>query len=224
MKTIIAGVSAAALLAVAGAASAQEFSAEIAVTSDYVWRGASQSDGDPAVSGGVEFSYGSFYAGTWASTVDFGDGTDAEWDFYVGFAPTVGVFDLDFAVTQYTYVGDPSGSDYDFLEFKAGASTAVTPELTLGAEVHYSPDFTGGAGDATYLEANFAYDFTPQWAVSGGLGHQWVSGGDYVNWNLGVTWAFSEIVGLDVRYHDTDVHGWGPAFGERVAVTLTAAF
>lgn len=224
MKIMLACAASVTLLAGAGSTLAQDFSANVAVTSDYVWRGVSQSNGDPAVSGGLDVGYGDFYAGTWASSVDFGDDTDAEWDFYVGYAPTIDIFDLDFAVTQYAYVGAPDGSDYNFLEFKAAASTALTPALTAGIEVHYSPDFTGGLGDAAYLEGAFHYDVSPTWSVSGGLGHQWVDGGDYVNWNLGVAWAFMESLALDVRYHDTDAHGWGSIYGKRAAVTLAAAF
>lgn len=227
MKTTItrtmAGTLAAAATALAGAATAQEFSTNIAVTSDYVWRGASQSDGDFAVSGGIDYTHGIFYAGTWASTVDFGDGTDAEWDFYLGITPSAGGFDWDVGVTFYTYVGDPSGSDYNFTEFKVAAERSDGP-LTWGGELHFSPNFTGGAGEALYAQANLAYEVAPSWSVSAALGHQWLDGADYLNWNLGVSYAINDTFGIDVRYHDTDVHAWGSIFGDRVAVTLTAGF
>ena len=74
MKRLIACACSAAVLALAGTVSAQEVSFNIGATTDYVWRGVSQSSEDPALSGGVDFSFGQFYAGTWASTVDFGDG------------------------------------------------------------------------------------------------------------------------------------------------------
>lgn len=226
MRTKFACVCSAVILAMAsaGAASAQEFSFNAAVTSDYVWRGASQSNEDAAIQGGVDFTAGSFYAGTWASSVDFGDGTDAEWDFYLGFAPSMGGLDWDFGVTRYTYVGDPDGSDYDFTEFSVGLARAVG-EVTVGAKVAYSPDFYGAEDEATYLEGSFEFPAAANLTISGAVGHQWVeSGADYISWNLGGTYALNEVFGLDVRYHDSGDRGWGPLYDGRVSVSLTAGF
>ncbi len=57
-----------------------------AVASDYVFRGVSQTESDPAVSAGVDVTQGLFYAGAWAGNVAFaGDAdTDAEIDLYAG--------------------------------------------------------------------------------------------------------------------------------------------
>ena len=64
-------------------------------TSDYVFRGVSQTDNDPTIQGGADLSYGILYAGVWASGLDFGDdptvsGSDAqiEIDWYGGIKPT----------------------------------------------------------------------------------------------------------------------------------------
>ncbi|GAD57769.1 hypotheical conserved protein [Brevundimonas abyssalis TAR-001] len=221
---MIASVCSAAVLALAGAASAQDFSFNLTATSDYVWRGVSQSDEDFAIQGGVDYESGIFYAGTWASTVDFGDDTDAEWDIYLGVAPSVGGFDWDFGITHYMYLGDPDGSDYDFTEASAAVSRAIGA-ATYGLKLAYSPDFFGAEDDATYLEANFAVEPAPQWSVSGAVGQQWVdSGADYLSWNLGVGYAFNDVFGVDLRYHDTDEHNWGDIFDSRVVLSLTAGF
>ena len=224
MKTVIASVCSAAVLALAGAASAQDVSFNLTATSDYVWRGVSQSDEDFAIQGGADFESGIFYAGTWASTVDFGDETDAEWDIYLGVAPSAAGFDWDFGVTHYMYMGDADGSDYDFTEASAAVSRAIGA-VTYGLKVAYSPDFFGAEDDATYLEANFELEPAPQWSVSGAVGQQWVdSGADYLGWNLGVGYAFNDVFGLDLRYHDTNEHDWGDIYDSRVVVSLTAGF
>ncbi len=49
------------------------YSFNIDGTSDYVFRGISQTVNDPAVQGGVDLGYGIIYAGAWASGLDFGD-------------------------------------------------------------------------------------------------------------------------------------------------------
>lgn len=64
-----------------------DVSTNIAVVSNYLFRGVTQTDGSPAVQGGIDFEHASgFYAGTWASNVDFGDEISYELDLYAGFA------------------------------------------------------------------------------------------------------------------------------------------
>ena len=118
-------------------AKAQDVSANVAVTSDYVFRGVSQTQENPALSAGVDLTGSGFYAGGWASNVDFGDDTDAEVDLYAGYRPEVAGYALDFGVIGYLYAGQPDGADYDYVEFKAAASRAVGP-ATLGAAVYLS--------------------------------------------------------------------------------------
>ena len=225
MKRVLIGASALVLIA-AGSAQAQsqpEVAFNIGVVSDYVFRGASQTNEDPAIQGGVDVTFGGgFYAGTWASTVDFGDDTDAEVDLYGGYRTEAAGYALDFGVLGYLYVNEPGAADYNFVEFKAAASRAVGP-ATLGAAVYYSPDFFGADDAATYLEANAAYALADKWTVSGAVGHQWLDvTDDYTTWNLGLAYALTDNLAVDVRYHDTDVDG--PLTDDRFVVGLKAGF
>ena len=47
---------------------------------------------------------------------------------------------------------------------------------------------------------------------------------DYTTWNLGAAYQLTPNLALDVRYHDTDQHGFGDGYGARAAATLKAAF
>src|SRR6185295_4499979 len=49
------------------------FTANISLTTDYRFRGISQSDRDAAVQGGFDFAQNGWFAGVWASSVDFLD-------------------------------------------------------------------------------------------------------------------------------------------------------
>ena len=50
------------------------YSANVAFTTDYIWRGMTQSDG-PAIQGGFDFESDSgFYAGIWGSNVNSNNG------------------------------------------------------------------------------------------------------------------------------------------------------
>lgn len=225
MKLAFACAAAAATLFAASAASAQtpDVAWNVAVTSDYVFRGFSQTDEDPAIQGGVDVTFGSgFYAGAWASNVDFGDDTDAEVDIYGGYRTEAAGFALDFGVIGYLYVNPPSGSDYDYVEFKAAASRAVGP-VTVGAAVYFSPDFFGLDEEATYVEANASFTPAPKWTVSGALGYQALDvNDDYTTWNAGVAYAITDNIVIDGRYHGADVDG--PLSDDRAVATLKFLF
>lgn len=230
MKSLkIALLAAAASVAMGGAALAQDegpsVSFNIGAASDYVFRGVSQTDENPQIYGGADLSSGIFYAGVWASNVDFGDSTDAEIDGYVGITPSAGPVSLDFAAIYYGYVNAPGGSDYGYWEFKAAGTVPAGP-AEVGAAVYYSPEFFGGTGEALYYEVNGSFPIGEKVSVSGALGHQEFDGpGDYNTWNLGVGFALNDHIGLDLRYHDTDEHNLLGAIGEsRVAVGLKAEF
>jgi uncharacterized protein (TIGR02001 family) len=225
MRTALACAAAMAVLLTAGAASAQE-TPEIAwnlgVTSDYVFRGYTQTNEEAAIFGGVDVTVGGFYAGAWASNVDFGDDTDVEVDLYGGYRTEVSGFAVDVGVVGYLYTSQPAGADYDYAEFKAATSRAIGP-VTLGAALYWSPDFFGADEEATYVEGNAAFSPAAQWTVSGAIGHQSLDvNADYTTWNAGVAYAFTDNVVIDVRYHDTDVDG--PLSDDRVAGTLKFLF
>jgi len=220
-----AAAAALALLASAGTASAQDvdISANVVVASDYVFRGFSQTAEDPALQGAVDLTIGSFYAGVWASNVDFGDNTDAEIDVYGGFRGEAAGFAYDVGVVTYLYAPG-ANQDYDYVELKAAASRAIGP-VTAGAVVYFSPDFFGADDEATYVEVNAAITPVENLTLSAAVGEQFLNvTDDYVTWNIGGAYAFpgTPLV-LDVRYHDTDVDNVAIADG-RVVGSLKVVF
>lgn len=220
---------AAASLAMGGSALAQENAVDVSfnvgVASDYVFRGISQTDEGVQVFGGADVTSGILYAGVWASNVDFLDSTDAEVDFYAGVRPTAGPVALDFGAIYYAYIDEPSGADYNYWEFKAAGSIPAGP-ATLGAALFYSPDFTGAAFDeGLYYEVNAAIPLSDKATLSAAIGHQDINvdfGGDvdYTTWNVGLGYAITENVGLDIRYWDTDDEPFGDISEERVVASL----
>lgn len=227
MKTLkIALLAAATTLVMGGSALAQDVdvSFNVGINSDYAFRGVSQTDESAQIYGGADLTSGIFYTGVWASNVDFLDSTDAEIDVYAGFKPVAGPVNLDLGVVYYGYVNAPGGSDYGYWEGKAAASVAAGSG-TIGAALYYSPDFFGSVDGATYYEVNGSFPVAEKISVSGAIGHQAVDGaGDYNTWNLGVGVALTDKLGVDLRYHDTDEHGFGSIYDKRVVVGLKAAF
>ena len=99
--------------ATTGAAHAVEFNGSAGVTSNYVWRGTTQSDGKPALQGSVGLSTEKgFHASAWGSQVDYNDDTTAEIDLTVGFSNDIKdtVVSYDVGYIRYSYTGD----DVDF--------------------------------------------------------------------------------------------------------------
>ncbi len=228
LHTTSAAVAAAfAALTIAGSASAQDNSVAFnaAVTSDYVFRGFSQTAEDPAVQAGLDVTAGSFYVGVWASNVDFGDSTNAEIDLYAGYRGETQGFAFDVGVVGYGYTGSPSlpGAGYDYMEYKAAVSRAVGP-VTAGVAVYYSPDFFGVDDEATYLEGNVAFTPVAKWTVTGAVGKQMLDvTDDYATWNVGAAYAITDNLVADVRYHGTDVDN-APLADDRIVGTIKVLF
>ena len=60
-------------------------SANMAMTSNYVWRGMTQSDDSPAIQCGFDVDYKGIYAGVWGSNVNFDTKASMEFDAYAGY-------------------------------------------------------------------------------------------------------------------------------------------
>lgn len=134
-----------------------ELSANVAVVSEYFFRGISQSDDTPALQGGFDISHSTgLYAGVWGSNVDFNDGDQAqvELDYYAGFASAIFGVSYDIGFIYYNYPGALDTLEYDFFEFTASLGyDVVLPFVTVSttAGVNYTPDNFGDSGNATYF-------------------------------------------------------------------------
>lgn len=107
---------------VAPPAAALDISGSAALTSDYVLRGISQTQGDPALQLGLRGSAANgFYAAVWASQVDFpGLDTDAEVDLSAGWSGALNPrWSLDLNLTRYLYTGSGAGPGLDYNELIA---------------------------------------------------------------------------------------------------------
>ena len=103
-------------LSVSGLAQA-ELTANIGVTSNYVFRGETQTDDGPAIQGGVDFTHESgLYAGIWASNVEdsFVHDKGYEYDLYAGYNFKVNdKVGFDIGYIAYRYTGTDSFVDTD---------------------------------------------------------------------------------------------------------------
>ena len=97
-----------ALMMVAGISVAQaQVTGNLGLTSDYRFRGVSQTQNAPAVQGGIDYNHKSgFYVGNWNSSVSsdlYTNGSGVESDLYAGFKSKFLGFDLDVGSMNYFY-------------------------------------------------------------------------------------------------------------------------
>lgn len=214
---------AASAMAVPALAQEGEWSGNVTLTSNYVFRGITQTDEGPAVQGGFDFASDSFYVGTWASAIDYDDGTSAEIDLYAGWTPTVGVFDLDIGAIYYYYPDAPDDPEQNFVEVYAGGSTTLGEFLDVGASVAYSPEFYGETGQAFYYAASAGVPLGEFFGVDATVGYS--SGDedegftDYTDWSVGLTTSVAGF-DLDFRYIDTDLDAVEESFVVSVSRAL----
>ena len=128
-----------------------EVTVNVGATSNYLWRGLEQTEGNPAVFGGIDYSHDSgFYLGTWASNVSWSGGPSYEIDFYGGYADSVGDFEYDLGYIYYAYPDDPS----DSTDLSEAYFNLTYTSLTFGAAV-LSHGEEADFGDTLYLSADY---------------------------------------------------------------------
>lgn len=178
-------------------AAAQDFNVYggVTATTNYVFRGVTFSDDGPALQPYLEAEYKGFYAGIWASNVDFGpDGTDDyEVDYYIGYrGETSGGFSYDVNYARFTFddTGDCCG------EFNVVLGLPVGEKTEVSAVFAYDPD-----ANALASALGASYAINDLWSVSASFGHDELLAHNY--WDAGVGYTINDTTSLDLRYHDT---------------------
>jgi uncharacterized protein (TIGR02001 family) len=219
-----------------------------AATTDYVFRGLSQTRGRPAVQLTVDVEHSSgVYVGAFASNVTF-PGTNArqELDLLAGYRFAVGDLKLDVGAIYYTYPGydaPTGGYELNFLEFALRASYEIAPVKLVGFAA-FSPNFTGESGAGYYVEGGFdlaldfgftlgaraGYQFVERNFASANASDGYFGASDYANASLtisreifaGFTGAVTGVVtSLD---QDANCFGGSKVCDNRVILTLSRVF
>jgi hypothetical protein len=176
-----------------------------AITSDYVFRGITQSNHKPSVSAYFEPRYNisanfQLYAGLGGASISFPNRAAAEIDIYGGARATFGALALDVGGWYYWYPGGQcfnaaiagecalngnlplNGNvikkDLSFFEVYGKANYTFNDMFAVGANAYYTPSFLNSGADGVY--ASLTAKFTGP-AMSSGLG--W-----YVSGELGRQW------------------------------------
>ncbi|WFL78102.1 TorF family putative porin [Altererythrobacter arenosus] len=218
-----------------GAESGWDFSANVALVSEYRFRGVDLSGGDPAIQGGLDLAHSSgFYVGTWASTID--DDTvgygDWELDVYAGWSGDVGpglTFDLGGIFYLYP---DAGAGDFDYWELYSSLAFDLGPAgATVG--IAYAPEQDSLGGDDNlyvYTDLSVGIPNSPV-TLTGHLGYTdgfltFTDDGDAFDWSLGAEVSFGPAT-LGVAYVDAEgdhLPGDYKFTDAAIVATLSASF
>ena len=208
-KAVVALALALPAMAAAQTPPASPVTGNVALVSEYRFRGIDQTFGKPAFQGGFDYAHASgLYLGNWNSNVNPGagfGGANLEMDFYAGWRKAFGDFGLDVGAIYYWYPG--SEPKVDNKEVYIGGSWK-----TLSAKYFHSIDdyfSVPDTKDSWYLDFTYTHDLGGGWGAVAHYGifeFKNVPDGDYNDWKLGVTKDLGGWI-LGAAYVDTDAKG-----------------
>jgi uncharacterized protein (TIGR02001 family) len=204
------------------AADESPYSWEVTAVSDYVFRGASQTDEKPTLQAGFTYTTTpGIYASVWASGVDFGTSKpDAEVDVSIGwntdFSDEV---NFDIALNRYMYPGAGS-SNYNEL------ITTTTFAETYTATVTYSNDVWNTDTDGWYFGVGGEWALPQEFSLNAGVGYSTFDkdvAENYLDWTVGVSRSFGPAT-VGLAYVGTNSRGeynFGEAADDRVVLSVS---
>ena len=184
----------------------------LTLTSDYLVRGVSRSDGHAALQLDLHLSTDSgWVAGVFASNsqIDPHESQDAELDAFVGYRwDGGGDWKGRMRATYYSYPWNQAGSAYNYVELDAD----VIYRDLLQLAVIYSPDephhvpYRGLIGaSSTSIETNFQHAIYKTLSAIAGVGYSYLGGpsaGGYEYWSVGTSYELGHAA-ITVSYVDT---------------------
>ena len=198
-------------------ARAADVSGNATLTSDYVWRGVSQTMGDPAVQAGARVAgTNGLYGSVWGSNVEFAPETHAssEFDFTLGWSGKISDhWALDANVLHYAYPS--TTTDLDWTELNGTLTYADKLWFSLG----WSPEALGSDEQGTYALVGGRWPVNGRFRFEANLAHYFlddVYGESYSHGNVSAIWTVKAPFELRVTAHATDGNA-KDLFGDNVA-------
>ena len=174
-------------------------SANAAASSNYLWRGVTQTTNAAAVSGGIDYENASgFSVGTWASNADWAENMTYELDVYAAYAN-----ELDNGIGYsigYIYYAYDSDAEADFSEVNFSLSYNA---YSITYNILVDSDGGGDFADDTYLSADAAFEVSEGLELALHIGrYDFDAGGDYVDYGVSLSKN-----GFTFAVSDTDLDG-----------------
>lgn len=176
---------------------ALSLSGNVSLTSEYRWRGQTQTKTDPALQANFLLSHTSgIYLASFVSSVDFGDDAQLELDPIIGYATPVKLGTLeptaDLGILRYTYVGN-SHLNYNEYYFKIIFNSLFSPQDSLIPSISYTNNYGGQASSDSAGKDVSNWYFNLSYATP-------IAQSNYAtNASIGYSKANHEIYGSDAK-------------------------
>lgn len=197
------------------------WSASVTATSEYLFRGLKQTQGDPALQGQLDYDFGNgFYVGAWASYIKWTDegnymnNNDVETNIWVGYADKIGDtgFGYDVGVLQYWYPGTVKNgvADTDATEAYIGLDKDLgSTNLAVKYSQVLSDDAWGiaDAKDSQYWEANWTVPVADSWTAVAHIGRSEFDNNsslDYTDYKASLEHAWNDNLTIGAGYSWTN--------------------
>jgi uncharacterized protein (TIGR02001 family) len=208
------------------------FKAEVALATDYIFRGYSRSDSAPVLQAGLRYRHDAgFSAGLWGSTVDFPAVTGAdderggELRAFAGFGRPIGQnWSWSLFVVHSEFFGVDPRFDNSYTEADASAQFRDLFTVTVA----YTDDYLGSDISGLFVELSGSYPLPRNFHLAAGIG--WaeldLSVIDYVYGHLAAGWSMGRF-SLELGYYDSDarpIRSWGEVADETLVLSVSTRF
>jgi uncharacterized protein (TIGR02001 family) len=191
-----------------GAVAKVDITANVLATSNYVWRGMTQTDNQSAVQGGIDLSMGAFYVGAWTSNVL----DDTEIDGYIGLKGKLSkTVEYDLGFIRYGYL-DASSNNFN------EGYIALMEKLSYG---HFSVKYSKGMDDAPDdLDLGLSFSLPKHYSLD-------LSWGDYdtvaTRYSAGLSTSYEKI-NFSATYFNSDFDASGKEDEQNIVVSVGTTF
>jgi uncharacterized protein (TIGR02001 family) len=192
--------------------------ANAAFTTNYIFRGVSQSGADPAIQAGLDYDLNQvglsgFSVGTWTSSINFGDTSPFEWDIYGSYTGAItDKLSWSAGAIAYLYPNTPTSPTFDDWMEGWAALSYNFDVLSVTGKVFYSPDYLNLNVSQVYYNGAVSIPIAPWLALNGSFGYTNIENDvpplikSYTDWGVNLAATF-EAYTMTVGYTSTDLDG-----------------
>ncbi|NNP74684.1 hypothetical protein A7P54_01185 [Acinetobacter sp. Ac_3412] len=216
-------------------------SGSLAFLTDYYWRGASLTQGQPALQGNLRVDHDSgLYTQLSASNVQLDIGSSIELAYYLGYDYHFNDhLRLNLQYLDVNYPGaDKALPQVDFEEYSIGLFTSglLNQQDQLNLSFYYSPDYTLETGKMLRYEVGYRYPVADQWNAYAQAAYNQFSSNEayellwatdekkhFYDYKVGVDFNYQDFI-FDLYYADGNVNKALKNADSTVVFSLTRTF
>ena len=197
-------------------------------STDYVWRGLTQTGEEAAASLGFEVGFtNGIYGGAWASSIEIENAGNYELDYYFGYRGEIKWFSYDVGILRYTYPGSVDSFRENFIELYGGLGAGP-----VSFTWHTLADADNDAlkfGDENYYALDLEFELPLNFGIGAHAGqYDKVDGkyNEYAIWLsiIGVRLTYSDVKGIKLENANIMIDDFVPAIDRESRLVVSYAY